>query len=83
MNIKTWYLKAYSDDYEVASEMNENATFEGLFETLDRYKDVYEYIFDNDYSDSVVRERVFTELARIMDVDYNEVYEQWLLGVAR
>jgi len=83
MNIKAWYLKAYSDDYEVASEMNDNATFEGLFETLDSYEDVYEYIFDNDYSDSVVRERVFEKLASIMDVDYDEVYEQWLLGVSR
>jgi len=62
--------------------MNENATFEGLFETLDSYKDVYEYIFNNGYGDSVVRERVFSKLASIMDVDYSEVYEQWLLGVS-
>jgi hypothetical protein len=28
--------------------------------------------------DSLVRERVFGELAKIMNVDYDCIYEQWL-----
>jgi len=77
MKIKEWYTKEYPTD-ELGLEISEIATFEGLFETLDSYKDVYDYLGDT--IDSVIRERCFSELARIMKVDYSEVYSQWLLG---
>lgn len=74
--IKNYYLATFPTD-ELGLEINEDATFQGLFETLDRYRDVYEYI---GVLDSLVRERVFEKLASVMDVDYDYVYDQWMLG---
>ena len=74
--IKNYYLQNFPTD-ELGLEINPEATFEGLFETLDRYRNVYEYIGVND---SLVRERVFDKLADVMKVPYNEVYEQWMIG---
>lgn len=72
--IKTWYNTTYNDD--LGQEIKDDVTFYGLFETLDRHKDVYEYLGEN--IDGIVRERIFEKLAEIMEVDYNYIYEQWL-----
>lgn len=75
-NIKTYYLATFPTD-ELGNEINPHATFEGLFETLDRYGDVYDYI---GVLDSVIRERCFDRLAQIMKCNYDVIYEQWMLG---
>lgn len=72
--IKKWYMENYPTD-ELGIELDSNITFNDLFIVLDTYKDVYKAL--NVY-DSIVRERVFNELAKIMNVDYDYVYEQWL-----
>ena len=72
--IKDWYCKEYSTD-ELGAELNENITFEDLFVVLDTYKDVYEAL---GVGDSIIRERVFDRLAKIMNVDYDYIFEQWL-----
>lgn len=74
--IKEFYTETYPTD-DLGYEINPQATFEGLFNTLDRYKDVYEYI---GVSDSLVRERIFEKLSEIMEVDYDYVYSQWALS---
>ena len=76
MNIKNFYLELYPED-KLGLEIDSTATFEGLFEALDSYKDVYEYI---GVDDSVIRERVFQKLSEIMQCDYEYIYDQWLLG---
>jgi hypothetical protein len=63
-NIKKFYTENFSSD-ESGLEINENATFQGLFQVLDNYDDVYEYI---GVCDSLVRERVFWELSKVMEV---------------
>lgn len=73
--IKEWYLKEYPND-QLGNEINEKITFLDVFETLDSYGDVYELI---GIGDSVIRERTFLKLAEIMQVEYNYIYEQWLL----
>ena len=79
-NIKDWYMTEFPED-ELGQEIDETATFEGLFEVMDGYGDVYEYIFGNPMmGDSIVRERVFGRLAEIMEVPYEEVYDQWLMS---
>lgn len=79
-NIKAWYMLSFSDD-EVGKELVSNATFGGLFETLDNYENVYEYLFGDPMGgDSIVRERVFARLAGLLNVPYEYVYEQWLKG---
>lgn len=77
MKIKKWYLEAYSDDY--GNVIKDDVTFEGLFDALDNYNCVYEYLGHG--VDSVIRERVFAKLAKIMGVPYSEVYEQWTNGM--
>ena len=74
--IKEWYIKEYPTD-ELGVEINNDITFYDLFVVLDNYKDVYEAL---NVGDSIVRERVFNELSKIMNVDYDYVYEQWLKG---
>lgn len=73
--VKEWYLKEYNTD-ELGKKINEEITFYDIFYALDRYKDIYEIL---GVEDSIVRERVFQKLADIMKVEYNYIYEQWLL----
>ena len=73
-NIKQWYMLNFPED-SMANEINGNVTFKDLFKTLDTYGDVYDLI---GAYDSVIRERLFSELAKIIDVDYSYVYNQWL-----
>lgn len=74
--LRDFYVREYPTD-ELGPEINPDADFEGLFETLDHYRDVYEYI---GVEDSIVRERLFSRLAKVMDCDYGYVYDQWLQG---
>lgn len=78
LNIKKWYKKEYPDDNE-AKELKNDTTFKGLFEALDSYKNVYNYLGDG--IDSVIRERCFQKLAEIMQVEYSYIYDQWLLCI--
>jgi hypothetical protein len=74
-SLRKFYVSKFPSD-ELGVEIDPKATFIGLFDTLDNYEDVYEYI---GVHDSIVRERCFEELALIMDVSYDEVYSQWML----
>lgn len=74
-NVRDWYVETYPHD-TLAQSIAENITFEDVFETLDRRKDVYRLL---GITDSMIRENVFSELATIMEVDYDYIYEQWLL----
>ena len=76
MNIRDYYVRNFPSD-ELGIEINSKATFEGLFRVLDNYGDVYHYI---GVADSLIRERCFEKLAEIMGVDYNEIYNQWLMA---
>ena len=77
--IKEWYLKEYSSD-SLGNQLLDGTTFYDLFYALDRKKDIYTTLFGNEeLGDSLIRERVFEKLAEIMGVDYNYIYEQWLL----
>ena len=75
--VKEWYSKTFPHD-ELAQELDENVTFKNVFEALDDYEDVYKTL---GVDDSLVRERVFMKLSDIMEVDYNYIYDQWLLAV--
>lgn len=75
-NIREWYMETYPTD-EIGAKIDKDITFYDLFYGMDRYVCVYEIL---DVDDSIVRERVFVELAEIMGVDYDYIYDQWLLG---
>jgi hypothetical protein len=70
-NVKIWYLSEFPED-ELGDEISPSATFTGAQKNLGS---IYEYI---GVHDSVVRERVFSELSERMGVSYAEIYDQWL-----
>lgn len=74
MNIRESYLNNYPTD-EMGVELNENATFPGLLSCLYEGNDVYEFL---GVADSLVRERVFEELANRLNESYEFVYNLWL-----
>jgi hypothetical protein len=74
MNIKNYYCETFPTD-ELGVEINENATFIGLYHDLLIGGDPYEYI---GVGDSIVRERLFEKLANIIDTSYDYVYNLWL-----
>lgn len=72
-SIKEAYQMLYSDD-EFGYKLND-ITFDDVFRTLDNYESVYKLI---GVYDSLVRERIFSMLSVVMDVEYDYIYSQWL-----
>lgn len=78
--IKYWYQDNFPDD-ELGEELRYDITFQDCWDFLE---DSSQFDFDGDFydwigvGDSVVRERIFEELAELMDVDYDVVYNMWL-----
>lgn len=74
MNIKEFYLNEYPTD-ELGVELRDDINFTGLLNNLYTANDVYKYI---GVYDSLVRERLFSKLAEILDSPYDYVYNLWL-----
>lgn len=74
--LKDWYMENFPTD-DMGEDIAENKTFLDLFHDLDAGKDVYDEI---KVDDSIVRERLFEKLSKIMKVDYDYIYNQWLHG---
>ena len=74
MNIREFYVKNYPTD-DMGKGINPKATFDGLWNVLKAYGDVYEYLY---VYDSIIRERLFEKLSIDKDVDYDVIYNQWL-----
>ena len=74
--LKDYYMRAFSDD-EMGEELNPGVTFNDLFYALDCRRSVYHLMGLND---SVIRERLFARLAFLIGMDYDYVYDQWLLA---
>ena len=67
-------MNEYPTD-ELGVELNENVTFVGLLNVLHEGGDVYDYI---EVCDSIVRERLFEELAKQLHKPYDYVYDLWM-----
>lgn len=72
--IKNWYTHYYDTD-ELGQEMNSMATFNDLHRAILDGKAVHEVI---GVRDSIIRERLFDELAILLGVSYEDVYNMWL-----
>lgn len=72
--IKNWYIYYYDTD-ELGQEINSMVTFIDLHRALLDGKDVYEVI---GVRDSLVRERLFDELAILLGVNYESLFAIWL-----
>lgn len=74
VKVKDWYLENYPTD-ECGHYLSDTATFVGMYTTLAMHKDIYDYIGEGD---SVIRERLFSHLCDILDMDYDEIYDLWV-----
>ena len=74
MNIKEFYLNEYPTD-ELGSELKENITFSGLLNNLFTENNIYDYI---GVGDSIIRERLFSQLSIQLNKEYDYVYNLWL-----
>jgi len=74
IKLKDYYKSTFPDD-DLGNEIDSSATFEDLFNALDNYKNVYELI---GVQDSIIRERLFGQLADIIGMPYSYIYGQWL-----
>ena len=72
--LRRYYVETFPSD-DMGTDINPKATFRGLYKALEEHKDVYEYI---GVGDSLVRERLFSELADIKGVRYNKIYDMWM-----
>lgn len=72
-NVKEWYCKTYPTD-ELGKEINDSITFANVLLGIAQGTDVYDII---GVSDSIVRERIFAEIAARMGCDYNVIYNLW------
>ncbi|MCQ2210069.1 MAG: hypothetical protein MJZ34_07230 [Paludibacteraceae bacterium] len=70
--IREWYMKEYPTD-ELGSSLR--GTFSGAMECLNAGDDIYDYI---GVGDSIIRERLFSQLAQMNNVDYGYIYNLWL-----
>ena len=74
MTIKQFYLETYPTD-DMGKDINDDTTFLGLVTELSSGKDVYDYL---GVYDSLIRERLFSELAKQLKTTYDEIYNLWL-----
>lgn len=72
--IKKWYMENYASD-DLGENIKDGITFNDVFETLSNYENVYDTL---GVGDSIIRERVFTELARLLNKKYDYIYYLWL-----
>ncbi len=72
-DISAWYAAEFSDD-EMKDEIYTGVSFQKLNDMLSS-NDLYSII---GVDDTVVRERCFSKLAELMQVDYSVIYKKWL-----
>lgn len=74
-NVKKFYIKAYPTDTEGA-KIRSNLTFRTLLSKfLLAPKDIYDIV---GVGDSVIRERIFEALSKILNCNYDVIYKIWL-----
>lgn len=73
--VKEYYLKEFPNEEDFVKYTPKNITFRELYDRMQKGEDVYDIL---DIGDSVVRERIFDELSRLLDVDYDVIYKLWL-----
>lgn len=72
--IKDFYTFNYPSD-ELGAELDDRITFENLLAAIEAGRDIYEVM---GAGDSIIRERLFGELADKLNVDYDVIYYMWL-----
>lgn len=73
-NVKDTYINCYPNDNE-GKFINEHITFAQVLASMQEGADFYETI---NVSDSIVRERIFSIIAAVGGISYDEIYTMWL-----
>lgn len=76
-NIKEFYENTYETD-DLNDYIRPEATFDDLYNAVINGHDLYNVI---GIDDSVIRERLFKELAYRVDSDYIVIYDLWIDNV--
>lgn len=76
INIKKWYCSEFKDD-NLGKNIKGNINFSDLLSEINKKngKNIYDFI---GVQDSIIRERIFSKLSYIMNVDYDYIYNKWL-----
>ena len=72
--VRAYYMDKYATD-ELGTEIRMGVTFKDVFNTLDNRACIYDLLKEHD---SIVRERVFEALSKIMKCEYDYIFSQWL-----
>ncbi len=72
-DIHSWYAATYPDDM-LGEEIYTGVTFQKLYDMLS-VDDIYSIM---GVDDSSIRERCFSKIAELMQVDYSVIYDKWL-----
>lgn len=75
--VREWYMKTYPTD-DLGADIDPELTFKGVIDHIEG-ENFYNTL---GVGDSIIRERIFTELASILQVDYSFVYDAWLGKIA-
>jgi len=73
INVSKWYMKTYPTD-ELGGEINQKLTLWDFYNALSQNRDIYKVI---GVGDSVVRERIFEKLSKVLGVAYDTIYNMW------
>lgn len=73
-SVRDWYMQDYPTD-ELGPDIDPDATFDDALRAVSLGGDFYDAI---GVGDSIVRERIFSELADRYGVGYDDIYEAWL-----
>ena len=76
-NVKSTYKHIYPQDKD-AKYIKDNITFANVLAEMQNGNDFYDITFTDQYSDSLMRERIFTILSKVSGVDYDKIYYMWL-----
>lgn len=74
--IKNWYLAEFKDD-DLGEEIKDNVTFRQLGLAMIHGQEVYSFL---GVGDSVIRERCFSRLSDLLNVNYEVIYQLWIRG---
>lgn len=77
VSIKEWYLKNYPEDEE-GNDLNDNISFRDINNLLDKNVDSAFYSSIGIVPNMIIRKRLFTELANILEVNYDDLNYKWL-----
>ena len=72
IKVKDWYMREFPGD--PCGEDLADVTWEDLYQALESHRDVYDCL---GVADSIVRERCFSALADMTNLNYDDIYDMW------